>query len=52
MSDEPKCPHCGAKMMKITKVLKDGTVVKKWICSAEGVCKPRREAMAAWRKAA
>jgi alpha-D-ribose 1-methylphosphonate 5-phosphate C-P lyase len=47
-----RCPHCGAKMIRITKVLVDGTVIKKWICSREGLCKPRREAKAKWRKVA
>ena len=38
------CPHCGADMIWITKVDKDGKATRYLICSRDGVCKLSRRA--------
>jgi hypothetical protein len=53
MSDEERCPHCGARMIKFTKVDREGNVTEASVCIRRGACEAERQAkLEAWRRRA
>ena len=50
---EKRCPNCGARMVKYTKVDRDGNVTEHYVCIRRGACEAARLAkLEAWRRRA